>query len=132
MDYFAAFKLWEATPPPFLDDLLALPAGLELLLANGQVRVPWPMFRADEIASAFAILGDWDIPNNFIPVGGDFHHILCLDVSRPVPDLVLIDDARRELARFQDPSDFFAAIRFADPKLGDTSGIIEDKSWLGF
>ena len=132
MDYFAAFKLWEATPPPFLDDLLALPAGLGLLLANGQVRVPWPMFRAEEIASAFAILGDWDIPNSFIPVGGDFHDILCLDVSRPVPDLVLIDDARRELARFQDPSDFFAAIRSADPKLGDTSGIIEDKSWLGF
>ena len=132
MDYFAAFKLWDVTPPAFLDDLLALPAGLELLLVNGPVRVPWPMFRADEIASAFDILGDWDIPNNFIPVGGDFHNVLCLDASRPGPDLVLIDDARRELARFQDPSDFFAAIRSADPKLGDTSGIIQDKSWLGF
>ena len=131
MDYFAAFKLWEATPPPFLDDLLALPAGLELPLANGYIRVPWPMFRAEEIASAFAILRDWEIPNNFIPVGGDFHDLLCLDVSKPDPDLVLIDDARRELARFPNPSDFFAIIRSADPRLGNTSGISEDKSWLG-
>ena len=89
------------------------------------------MFRAEEIASAFAILRDWEIPNNFIPVGGDFHDLLCLDVSKPDPDLVLIDDARRELARFPNPSDFFAIIRSADPRLGNTSGISEDKSWLG-
>ena len=42
------------------------------------------------------------------------------------------DDARRELARFPNPSDFFAIIRSADPRLGNTSGISEDKSWLGF
>lgn len=131
-DYSTAFRLWNAVPPPFLNQLLELSAGLELLLGNRLVNLPWPFLGAGQIASAFSILDEWEIPNNLIPIAGDFHDLLCLDTCTRNFEIVVVDDARNELARFADASDFFAAIRFQESSKVDTSGIIEEESWLGF
>ena len=123
MDYSHAFQLWKIEPPPWLAQLLAIPADQELCLGGSRFALPTPFLTPQEVANAHALLADWDIASKLIPLAGDFHDLLCLDAATPGADIVLLNDARQELARFDDYDDLRRCLRTAQPG-PNTDGMI--------
>jgi len=111
MDYFTAFKLWNAEPPNFLNEILAIPADKELLVNGERLSIPWPFFTSEQLADAFSILGGWEIPENLVPIAGDFHDLLCVDVENGKNEIVILDDSREEIARFVNYQGLVHALR---------------------
>lgn len=114
MDYLTAFRLWNAPPPLFLDDVLVIPADQELLVNGERVSLPWPFLKPEQLADAFSILDDWGIPRHLVPIAGDFHDLLCIDVESARNEIVILDDSRNEVTRFSNYEDFLMALRAID------------------
>ena len=122
---------WHVTLPSGFDDLQAEVEWNALRLPDGSVyRVPWPILTSKQIVGAFQLREDWQLPDAFVPLIGDFHDLVGLDYSEGSPTVIALDDARRTRRLFDDFDGFLAARFLADETPTDTSGIIEDESWL--
>ena len=130
MDYSHAFQLWKIEPPPWLAQLLAIPDDQELCLGELQFALPAPFLTPQEIANAHALLADWEIAGTLVPLAGDFHDLLCLDAATPGTPIVLLNDARQELARFDGYEDMRRCLRTAQPGT-NTDGMIIS-AWFDF
>ena len=130
MDYSHALQLWKIEPPPWLAQLLAIPADQELCLGGSRFALPTPFLTPQEVANAHALLADWEIAGKLIPLAGDFHDLLCLDAATAGADLVLLNDARQELARFDGYDDLRRCLRTAQPG-PNTDGMVIS-AWFDF
>lgn len=130
MDYTSAFQLWKIEPPPWLAQLLAIPADQELCLGDIRLAMPTPFFTPQEVANAHALLADWEIASKLVPLAGDFHDLLCLDAATSGGHIVLLNDARQELARFDGYDDLRRCLRAAQPG-PDTDGMVIS-AWFDF
>lgn len=130
MDYSHAFQLWKIEPPSWLAQLLAIPDDQDLCLGDIRFALPVPFLTPQEVANAHALLADWEIVGKLIPLAGDFHDLLCLDAATAGADIVLLNDARQELARFDGYDDLRRCLRTAQPA-PNTDGMIIS-AWFDF
>lgn len=108
-----------------------LPApGQEPCLGDIRFTLPAPFLTPQEVANAHALLADWDIASKLIPLAGDFHDMPCLDAATPGAHMVLLNDARQELARFDGYDDLRRCLRTAQPG-PNTDGMIIS-AWFDF
>ena len=86
-----------------------------------------PFWTNAEITSALRIREEWDVPEHLIPFYGDWHDLMCVDVSTSVPSVVLLDDDRRVLHRWKSLDVFSRALRKVPetPSDDDDLGLVE-------
>jgi hypothetical protein len=132
-DFGAVQNAWNLSVPPEAAQLLSIEAGAVVAAGGSDVSVPWPPFTIAQICSAASVAEDWNIPKNFLPLGGDFHDLICLDFNTERgPSVVIINDERIEKARFGSIAEFVGAIRIVEDEPTGTNGIIPGKSFLNF
>jgi hypothetical protein len=130
MNYQTAFGLWNVLPPSFIDEIKAIPADQELIVNGLRHSIPWPTLSPEELVSAFHLLDDWEIPKHLIPIAGNFHDLLCVDISQN-NEIVVLDDSRDEVVRFHDIAQLVKSLRTAESS-ALSEKIIKSKSWLDF
>lgn len=130
MDYSIPFKLWNVPPPSFIDALISISADKEFLVKGSRVSIPWPFFTPQQMVNAFSILDDWEIPKNLVPISGDFHDLLCIDIENS-GEIVVLDDSRIEIVRFSSADELMNSLQVSESEYSE-KGIIERKSWFGF
>lgn len=130
MDYSIPFRLWNVSPPSFIDVLSTIPADKEFLVEGNRISIPWPFFTPQQMVDAFTIRDDWGIPKNLIPVAGDFHDLLCIDTEKS-DEIVVLDDSRNETLRFSSIEQLMNSLGTLAPE-HTSDGVIREKSWLGF
>ncbi len=124
---------WNIELPMEMEAVSRIEPNQGVMVGGKPVVLPWPPLSPDLIATAKDTTQDWQLDRNHVPIMGDFHDLVCLDYSgSDNPEIVIIDDDRNELARFETLKQFLGSL----VDLGDTSqdqkGIIEEESWLDF
>ena len=85
-----------------------------------------------KIEDAEKIKEDWDIKENWIPFYGDWHTLFCVDLSSPTPSIIYINDEREIIHRWETIELFVNSLRKIEESKSDTSGIIDEESYLDF
>ncbi len=128
--------LWHHPIPSEAEELLKIDPCSYVLFDGKRVRIPWPPFSTDEIASAYDVADDWEIPKNHVPMMGDFHDLVCLSFEEnTTPHVVIINDERAELARFSSIREFITHIQKEEEKPLSSSGVtgvVKKGTWLDF
>ena len=102
-----------------------------LRLPDGSIyKVPWPVLSPKQIVDAFDLREDWQLPDKFVPLIGDFHNLVGLDYSVRSPSVNALNDARESRQLFDDFDTFLSARFLDDETPADTSGIVEEGTWL--
>jgi hypothetical protein len=121
-------------PDSFSSLLLRVSSATHARLVSGDLfRLPFPPFTAQEIVDARRLAPEWDIPDNLVPVMGDFHVLVCLDYrQRSTPAVVFLDDDRNEVLLSESVDLFVSSLTSLpeDQKAASDSGIIESETWL--
>lgn len=133
MNFQEAGKRWGIEFPEEMENVSRIDPGKGVLIGGQPVGLPWPPLSATEISTAQKVAADWQLPPNFIPIMGDFHDLVCLDYSRKNnPGVVIINDAREELVRFESLKIFLQSLVIVVEGNSNQREIIEDESWLDF
>jgi hypothetical protein len=133
MNFRETEKTWGYEFPAELEKLDQVEPNQGVLINNALVVLPWPPLSETEIISAHDVASDWNLKPNFVPVMGDFHNLVCLDYSNPsCPEVVIINDRRKELVRYKSLSNFLLSLVNLPEEDIETKGIIEEESWLNF
>ncbi len=103
------------------------------MIGGVPVNLPWPPLSASEIASAKDTAKDWQLNENHVPIMGDFHDLVCLDYSQlSEPETIIIDDDRKEIARFSSLKQFLNSLVVLERKSQSKKRIVEEESWIDF
>src|SRR4051812_46348641 len=115
MDLDIVGKTWGGTLPENLHPLSAGGPPKAGRVAGSTFSMPWPALTLPEIAAARATREDWELAVGYVPVMGDFHNLVCLDYRKSAsPEVVVIDDDRNEIARFNSIDELIGALTDAD------------------
>jgi hypothetical protein len=91
-----------------------------------------PFWTKDQINRAFPLRGEWDVPEHLIPFCGDWHTLFCVDESTPNPTVVMLNDSRFVVHRWESLSVFSESLLNVPEEFVEDLGIIESESWLKF
>ena len=128
-----AERKWGFQFPGSIGDIQNIESGQAVVVAGNTVAIPWPPLSAFEIHSAHDVATDWELNPGFVPIMGNFHDLVCLDYSASGdPDVVIIDDSRNHLARFNSIEQFIDSLVPLLEEDLDTNEVIEKESWLDF
>jgi hypothetical protein len=73
-----AGRVWGVQLPRDITALSTLPSDACIVTGGCELPFPWPPLSPDQIASAAAVAGDWELGLGMVPVMGDFHDLVCL------------------------------------------------------
>ena len=89
-----------------------------------------PFWSKAEIERVSRVHEEWEVPKPLVPFYGDWHTVMCLDPKHGT--ILLLDDKRNVVFTWATTKDFVQCLASEPEVPGDTSGIIEDESWLDF
>jgi hypothetical protein len=104
---------------------------VRLPASDTSLRLVHPFWTNAAISAALLHRSEWDVPAQFIPFCGDWHTLFCVDSSAQTPNVVMLNDSRAVVHRWESLSAFAASLHSVPEELCDRDlGIIESKSWL--
>lgn len=131
MQYQEAEKKWGIIFPPEIKEVGSIGADRGVLIGDKPTTLPWPPMSPSEVCSAKDVANDWGLAASFVPIMGDFHNLVCLDYTNlQNPELVIINDDRKELIRYESINEFLHALITMPDEDVDISGVIKQGSWL--
>lgn len=95
-----------------------------------EISLQHPFWSEVEITQSGQVQDDWGLQTHFVPFYGDWHTIICLDLRDG--SVRLLDDNRDSVFRWPSVDCFVKSLKLKAETPTDTSGIIENQSWLDF
>lgn len=89
-----------------------------------------PFWSWREIEDGLTLRSEWDVPEHMVPFYGDWHTLLCLDLTDG--SVLLLDDSRLVIRKWGGINEFVESLTTEPEEPIDNSGIIKDNSWLDF
>jgi hypothetical protein len=87
-----------------------------------------PFWSYDAINKGLALRSDWAVPAHLVPFYGDWHDLLCLNLGNG--SVLMLNDQRQIVEEWASVEAFESALTSLPGDGVDSTGIIDEESWL--
>ena len=122
MKLLAEYEAFLATVESYNGRFNAVRAG------DALISLVHPFWSGREIEDGLSLRGDWDVPEHMAPFYGDWHTLLCLDLTDGA--VLLLDDSRLVIRRWGAVDEFVGSLTTEPEGPAALNGVIEGESWL--